>query len=188
MPIMGPSTSWPFAQISFDFITNLPMSDGFDSLMVVVDHGLSKGVILSLCHKMIDATGDEHAWLLPLEITLIALVYSSFKLIWAPAIIITLFRPLLWCCNCLLKTLASWKPLTLIAASFLKFYQFLRGESMTQSQAQGISGLISRASLAVSSIQAQLWQSPWSDRGSLLSWFIFPYHQSKLLGNHSDHL
>ena len=39
--------------------------------------------------------GDEQAWLLPSEITLIALVYSSFKLIQAPAIIITLFWPLL---------------------------------------------------------------------------------------------
>ena len=48
--------------------------------------------------------GDEHAWLLPLEITLIALVYPSFKLIWAQAIIITLFWPLLWHWNCLFKT------------------------------------------------------------------------------------
>ena len=47
---------------------------------------------------------DEHAWLLPSEITLITLIYSSFKLIWAPAIIITLFQPLLWRCNCLFKT------------------------------------------------------------------------------------
>ena len=47
---------------------------------------------------------DEHAWLLPLEIALIALVYSSFKLIRAPAIIITLFWPLLWHCDCLFET------------------------------------------------------------------------------------
>ena len=57
MPIAGPTTGRPFAQISFDFITDLPVSNGFDSLMVVVDHGLSKGVILCPCHKMIDATG-----------------------------------------------------------------------------------------------------------------------------------
>ena len=49
-------------------------------------------------------SADEHAWLLPLEITLITLVYSSFKLIRAPATIITLFWPLLWCCNCLVET------------------------------------------------------------------------------------
>ena len=36
----------PFKQISYDLITNLPTSNDFDSLLVMVDHGLSKGVIL----------------------------------------------------------------------------------------------------------------------------------------------
>ena len=40
------SSSLPFHQISCDLITDLPVSSGFDSLLVVVDHGLSKGVIL----------------------------------------------------------------------------------------------------------------------------------------------
>ncbi|HEX4850025.1 MAG TPA: integrase [Puia sp.] len=35
----------PFQQVTMDFITDLPPSNGFDSIMVVVDHGLSKGVI-----------------------------------------------------------------------------------------------------------------------------------------------
>ena len=56
MPIKGSTTGWPFAQISYNFITDLLVSDGFDSLMVMVDHGLSKGVILCPCHKTIDAT------------------------------------------------------------------------------------------------------------------------------------
>ena len=47
-------TLLPFKQISVDLITNLPMSARFDSLMVVVDHGLSKGVILIPCTKTID--------------------------------------------------------------------------------------------------------------------------------------
>ena len=34
-------------------------------------------------------TADEHAWLLPSKITPITLVYSSCKLIQAPAVIIT---------------------------------------------------------------------------------------------------
>ena len=38
-----------------DFITDLPPSNGFDSLLVVVDHGLTKGVILEPCHKTITA-------------------------------------------------------------------------------------------------------------------------------------
>jgi transposase InsO family protein len=40
-----------------DFITDLPESDGFDSIFVVVDHGLTKGVIFTPCNKTIDALG-----------------------------------------------------------------------------------------------------------------------------------
>ena len=47
----------PFSLITMDFITDLPLSDGFDSILVVVDHGSSKGVILEPCHKTIDAMG-----------------------------------------------------------------------------------------------------------------------------------
>ena len=47
---------------------------------------------------------DEHALLLPSKIALIALFYSSFKLIQEPAIIITLFWPLLGCCDHLFET------------------------------------------------------------------------------------
>ena len=36
---------------------DLPSSDGHDSIVVVVDHGLMKGVILTSCSKTIDATG-----------------------------------------------------------------------------------------------------------------------------------
>ena len=53
MPIKG--SDRPFNQISFDFITDLPESNGFDSLLVVVDHGLTKGVILAPCTKKISA-------------------------------------------------------------------------------------------------------------------------------------
>ena len=38
-----------------DFITNLPFSDSYDSIMVTVDHGSTKGVILEPCNKTIDA-------------------------------------------------------------------------------------------------------------------------------------
>ena len=43
----------PFQQITMDFITDLPLSDGFDSIFVVVDQGLSKGVILIPCNKTV---------------------------------------------------------------------------------------------------------------------------------------
>ena len=51
------SSSLPFKQLSVDLITDLPLSHGHESLMVVVDHGLTKGVILVSCSKTIDANG-----------------------------------------------------------------------------------------------------------------------------------
>lgn len=57
MPIKGPDNTQPFSQLSVDLITDLPPSHGFDSLMVVVDHGLTKGVILVPCNKTIDTLG-----------------------------------------------------------------------------------------------------------------------------------
>ena len=53
MPIKGSPTGRPFAQILVDFITNLPKSHGYDSIMVMVDHGLTKGIILCSCNKTI---------------------------------------------------------------------------------------------------------------------------------------
>ena len=66
MPIKSEATR-PFQQCTVDFITDLPPSDGFDSIMIVVDHGLTKGVIYSSCNKTIDALGTaqlfiDHVW------------------------------------------------------------------------------------------------------------------------------
>ena len=47
----------PFSLITMDFITDLPISDGYDSIMVTVDHGSTKGVILEPCNKTIDVAG-----------------------------------------------------------------------------------------------------------------------------------
>ena len=49
--------SHPFQQISCDLITDLPISLGFDSLLVMVDHGLTKGVILCPTRKSVTAKG-----------------------------------------------------------------------------------------------------------------------------------
>ena len=60
VPALSPlssACSCPFQQLSVDLVTGLPPSAGFDSLLVVVDHGLSKGVILTPCNKTIDAKG-----------------------------------------------------------------------------------------------------------------------------------
>ena len=50
-------TTLPFSSISVDLITGLPDSHGYNSVMVVVDHGLMKGVIYCPCTKNIDAAG-----------------------------------------------------------------------------------------------------------------------------------
>ena len=55
-PIRSTSTR-PFQQISCNLITDLPLPMGFDSLLVVVDHGLTKGVILCPTKKTITAEG-----------------------------------------------------------------------------------------------------------------------------------
>ena len=44
-----------FQQITMDFIMDLPISDSYDSIFIVVDQGLTKGVILMPCNKMITA-------------------------------------------------------------------------------------------------------------------------------------
>ena len=53
MGIEGPKTDRPFSQCSMDMITDLPPSKGFDSILSIVDHGLTKGVILIPCKKSI---------------------------------------------------------------------------------------------------------------------------------------
>ena len=47
----------PFSSILVDLITGLPNSHGYDSVMVMVDHGLMKGVIYCPCTKNIDSEG-----------------------------------------------------------------------------------------------------------------------------------
>ena len=44
-------------------ITDLPLADGFDSILVVVDQGLSKGVILIPCNKTITSEDTAHLFL-----------------------------------------------------------------------------------------------------------------------------
>ena len=55
MPIKADQDALPFSTISMDFITDLPESKGYTALYVVVDHNLSKGIILVPCQKTEDA-------------------------------------------------------------------------------------------------------------------------------------
>ena len=54
-PIAADPNALPFQAVSMDFITDLPESHGYDSIMVIVDHDASKGIVLIPCHKTIDA-------------------------------------------------------------------------------------------------------------------------------------
>jgi Integrase zinc binding domain len=62
LPIKSTATR-PFELVTTDFITDLPENDGFDSVMVVVDHGLTKGVIFIPCSKTVDALGSANLYL-----------------------------------------------------------------------------------------------------------------------------
>ena len=55
-PICSAATH-PFQQLSCNLIMDLPLSTSFDSLLVMVDHGLTKGVILCPTKKTITAEG-----------------------------------------------------------------------------------------------------------------------------------
>jgi hypothetical protein len=47
----------PFQLVSMDLITDLPKSEGFDSILTIVDQGCSKAAKFIPCHKTIDGPG-----------------------------------------------------------------------------------------------------------------------------------
>ncbi|EEB88780.1 hypothetical protein MPER_13203 [Moniliophthora perniciosa FA553] len=57
IPIPGTPNALPFQICTMDLITDLPEVDGFDSIMVVVDHSSTKGVIFTPCTKTLNAEG-----------------------------------------------------------------------------------------------------------------------------------
>src|SRR5271168_3864925 len=61
-PIEGAKSTRPFANCSMDLITDLPPVDNYNSILVVVDRGLTKGVILIPTSKTL--TADEAGQLL----------------------------------------------------------------------------------------------------------------------------
>ena len=57
MPIISEQVLTPFHTIAMDLITDLPVSQGYDSILTVVDHRCSKAAIFLPCHKTIDVVG-----------------------------------------------------------------------------------------------------------------------------------
>ena len=56
----GAKSLQPFANCSMDLITDLPLADGFDSILVMVDQGLLDGVIMIPCNKTITSEDTAH--------------------------------------------------------------------------------------------------------------------------------
>jgi hypothetical protein len=72
LPLEGSKTEQPFSDISVDLIVKLPNGEGYDSILVMVDQGLSKGVILIPCNETVDVIDIANL--------LIAHVYKRFGL------------------------------------------------------------------------------------------------------------
>ena len=51
-----------FLIVTMNFITNLPESNGYNALYVVVDHDLTKAIVLIPCTKIIDAIGTARLY------------------------------------------------------------------------------------------------------------------------------
>src|SRR6266571_5324998 len=56
-PIFPTPEAMPFATITLDFITKLPVSQGYNSILTITDHDCSKAVILTPCHEEITVEG-----------------------------------------------------------------------------------------------------------------------------------
>ena len=57
MPIMPKDQAPPFATIALDLITDLPLSEGYNSILTITDHDYSKAAIFIPCHKTVTGEG-----------------------------------------------------------------------------------------------------------------------------------
>ena len=56
-PIKADLHAYPFSTVTMNFITDLLESNGYNALYVVVDHDLTKTIVLISCTKTIDVIG-----------------------------------------------------------------------------------------------------------------------------------
>src|SRR5487761_1748842 len=61
-PITSEPNPLPFQTIAMDLITDLPVSDGYDTILTITDHDCSKAAIFIPCNKTIDAEGVAAAY------------------------------------------------------------------------------------------------------------------------------
>ena len=55
-PIIPKENALPFQTIAVDWITKLPISEGYDSIMTVTDHDCSKAVVFVPCNETMGTT------------------------------------------------------------------------------------------------------------------------------------
>src|SRR6202789_3592308 len=56
-PITSDKTSQPFSTIALDLIVALPSSEGYDSILMITDHDVSKAALFFPCNQTIGALG-----------------------------------------------------------------------------------------------------------------------------------
>jgi hypothetical protein len=61
-PITVDPDTLPFQVIVLNFVTKLPVSEGFNSILTITDHDCSKASILILCNKSITAEGTAELY------------------------------------------------------------------------------------------------------------------------------
>jgi hypothetical protein len=57
MPITPKDQAPPFATIALDLITDLPLSQGYDSILTITDHDCSKAAVFIPCSKTVTREG-----------------------------------------------------------------------------------------------------------------------------------
>jgi hypothetical protein len=62
IPIPPKQTHVPFSTIVLDLITDLPMSEGYDSILTITDHNCSKAAVFIPYHKFINSEGIAQSY------------------------------------------------------------------------------------------------------------------------------
>ena len=62
-PITVPQSPQPFGQIAMDLITRLPLSQGYDAILTIVDHGCTCAAIFLPCRTTITGPGVAQLYL-----------------------------------------------------------------------------------------------------------------------------
>ena len=62
-PIFAKPGAQPFKTVAMDFIVKLPSSNGYNSVLTVMDHDCTKAIILIPCNEAITAEGVAKLYL-----------------------------------------------------------------------------------------------------------------------------